>query len=662
MATMSPGMTDRRRVDELVRDIMGTPVGSPKIDAFLGRLEYADRFREQQLGRVWVWRQMYHLRVVDERPDGSNLPSQTPYEIVEAMVAQLYSALVADPATFLVTDNDLLVEAVESIQRFHNNRLKEARYARAVNRWLRELCIAGHSSFYYGLTFNRFKDGSSSQGLHLSPLLFEEHWLDPMSNELIEPSFFFLRTSMRRSRIAELVSEGIYNREALEQIDTIRDAGEFSAQVFNDIVGPDAVHRVMTLLKLPSPFDDIDPVDPLIPIIEGYGDFVDEQGEIAKDRLQTMAWGAVPMRDIENPFHAIPVITGRLIPHEAGPFGKSVIEAIEPLTKAESEMTNMRLDLWAQNVENMYTATDDVELSQDRLYYEPGKVVRIGKDPGGLQALDSPRPPEGAFVESQLFSQRARESVAITDLVRGETTPPRKTRGEVRRLSSNISTRFRIHVEVLGDSLNEMHKHLLMILSEHADEKVLLSIQGTESQQTITSLRQDMARVADMIRVNADPERADVPGNRARFLSLIQTVFQVPGGATNVNLRRVFEKLLESFGFHHRDPLILMPERFADVSFEGLLPSEEHLRLLQGIPIEVMPSDNDVAHIEDHLFAQKAHPELAGELQVHIKQHFQQLIAKVKANNRSITQGIIADVGVPAVPGAFGALTSQGGT
>ena len=134
-------------------------------------------------------------------------------------------------------------------------------------------------------------------------------------------------------------------------------------------------------------------------------------------------------------------------------------------------------------------------------------------------------------------------------------------------------------------------------------------MQGDEADKTlqIMDVKRSLKELSEVIGVNVDPDRADVEGNRQKIFSLIEILKSFPELRAKISIQRGGEKVLEALGFHHEDPIII-PDGEYQQAGKSFSPSEEHRRLLAGLPIQVLPDDDDVYHLEAHSTQAKGQP------------------------------------------------------
>jgi hypothetical protein len=653
-----------RHLDEIMSEMKISRDQDSQVSGVVGRLSYADDVRQEHLERVRVWRSLYRQRELEHRV-GSNLPSPLVHQAVEELTAQSFVALVPTPPVFLTTKNAEAIEKVESFQRFYLKQLETSGYRREIAKALREMGITGTMCLKYGKERVDLGGVSRWRDFYHS-LRNEDYWVDPHAEDGWEPSFVIHLVMTRLSRIQALARDGVYLPEGLDHLNEFRSKvrqGYDQGSLLRGM-GRDEKINLAHILSLPNPYDRVDPVDPLIPLLEYWGDLPLEGGKLQKNRVATLALGGIMLRNVENPNPWKPFLIHRYIESDVPPYGIGLAEVMEPSVVASMEVDNMMLDALDKKLDPMYIAGERLDLIQNHYSYEGGRVIQLGGPREEFDILPSPDIPPNAPLQKQIFDQRAKDAVGLKNIIEGKSQPPRKTAGEVAQLASNLSVVFQTKIASIADAISEMHQRQIVSWSRHVEPRDISEIQGPEAAETIKILdaRRGFVELSNIIGVNADPERADIPALRGRIFSLLEFLAAFPEARATINLRRALEKGLEALGFHHEDPILLQPEAFEAYAFHTVAPEEEHRRLRAGIEISVLPGDDDADHINKHLAFANAFPDMKTMLYPHVREHHRQRMEKLRSSNREILQMAQAEGGVPPVPGGLGGVMAGGGT
>ena len=422
-----------RQVDQILKKVgKSGPQNDAQSTAVIGRLTYSDEYRKKHLQRVWQWRRLYRQRTTLTRR-GSNLPQPTVIQAVEEQVAQWYVATLNEQNMFLTTQNRFDIEQVESTQRFFTRKVKEADFDIRWVEALRETSATGLGCMKHGLERVKIDGKNTWKNFYLS-LNNEDYWLPPTERHLENPNYVIHLVHMRLSKIEELWDEKIFNGagdpSALDRIRSIRDrlGASDGKGVYKEIYGSDW-EQIAGVLSLPSPHSRMDPVDPLIPTLEYYGDLPKGHGtKLERNRIATLAFGNIMLRNVQNPNPWKPFVFFKTINSEVGPYGIGTAEIMEPSVIAQTEVQNMALDLLSQREAPMYVAGNEVELNQSHFQYSPGRIINLGERASisEFEQLKPPDMPQEAFSFIEQFGRQARGAVGVNDLVSGESRPPRK--------------------------------------------------------------------------------------------------------------------------------------------------------------------------------------------------------------------------------------------
>lgn len=666
--TISPLQRPRvqtSRAEELIRTLQGRQSGSDQeiVKAVLDRLKYADYFRSLHIQRVWRWRRLYHQRNINRRA-GSNLPTSALFEDVETLTSQVSASLAGDPSFFFDTENPFRIDQVEAVSRFFNHQLRRAGFEEKKTPWVRESVLTGIGVLKYGLELETYSDNSKSWKPHLSNLILEDVWLDPQAIGSVEPGFMIHQTFVRESRLRELERAGIYKN--VKMLQNLRETAELDSHLFTGFSGTEDRARLPSEMHYADPYARIDPMDPLVPVLEYYGTVATrrENGdlEVRKNRLVTIALGGILLREDGNPFGVLPFAVARLLPNVSHAYGLGLGEIRTPSARAEAAIRNMQLDLLAQKLQPMYAAGDSVQIGQNRLLYSPGKVVNIEGGPRAeFDTLPSPDVPQESLILEDIIRRQGQSASGLTDLARGEAQNPRKTRGEVEFLARSTGVRFRTYLESFVRPIKAMMQNLLLAYSDLPNREIeAAKVQGSDGLQTARIQKEQLSTLSQLIEVKVDPDRANPEARIQKILGLMNLLQGFPELRSIINLRRTAEVLREALDFHHQDPILHTVGEFQEVAFKTVAPEEEHRRLLEGMTIQVLPGDVDENHLPSHIAAYQSSPALREGLRPHILEHLEQMVQKKTAQNRGIRQGILEQI-PEGIPGGLGALGGGGG-
>lgn len=634
-------------------------------EAVLARIASSQDFREQQIERVVQWRKMYRQRRLYSRA-GANYPQPLAFEIVEDIVAQFYAATIGEPA--LLTDNRFQIENVEALQDWWHTQLHDSGYAQTWTSVLREIAISSLGCTLYGIR-EKTISGKKQYCTFFQSLKREEYWIDPQEKDLKDPAWFAWLFFLRRSEIRKRIQSGAYQKDAYEEAEqlilTARRTGQrdyHSAK--RAIYGTDDLINLANRLSLPDPFDTSDPVDPLIPIIGYFGD-VPGSDSLLENQIAFYAWGARLLSLQDNPFPFKPISFFRWIPSESGSEGISICEALEPSYTARCETQNMIFDIMDMATGPMYVAGQRAELSQSRIQHEPFKVIRLGGSREEFDVLKTPDLPSWVFAQLEILRQNGQGAVGRNDILAGLARPPRKTARESDRLASSVGVRFQLYVQNLESDLSLMHQRALQMWSHYLTKtqlkQQLIATQGDRAELTDKALRQDLATFAQHVRVNSDAERADVQGNRQRWLFFLDRALQNPRIQPIIRMRRAVQKFAEAAGINPQDPIIIQPNEYGRMAKASTAPEEEHRRIVDGLEIEVLEGDDHLRHIESHLTFIAANPQTSGALLSHAAIHMQSLVESATNENRELRQAMMQELQGMGLP-VQGAASRQGGS
>ena len=260
-------------------------------------------------------------------------------------------------------------------------------------------------------------------------------------------------------------------------------------------------------------------------------------------------------------------------------------------------------------------------------------------------------PPEyfGAFDRVMAVLQQVS---GIGELQRGE-IPGSATATGASIQQGNASLRAGDRRQMIADADVQLLRLMKQITQERFEDGVLIPTPD-EDAPWIKISGEDLRAELD-VTINIDsiaPESTE--GRKARWLNALQMIGPILTSQQGVPsaMRELLHRILDDLGFE--DSELFLPPLTAGI------PEEEHNQWLMGLHPQVLPTDDDAAHIAAHnAFIGKYGATLqtaqgmAEEIQAHIANHQDQMASKRAGGTQSVRGRLRPMAPAPGTPGAL---------
>lgn len=277
--------------------------------------------------------------------------------------------------------------------------------------------------------------------------------------------------------------------------------------------------------------------------------------------------------------------------------GVSIPDLVEDKQRARAVLQNLALKGAKANVHPMYLYDSTKIKNRADLNFGFNKFVPVdGQVGGAIQVMPKDVVKQEVSFIMDLLDNNAQKATATPDIQQGQITGDKRTATELNLVSQKVDTRYSLAAKIFGWSEKRFWKQWYSLYKGHfksgIDEKVV-RLSGALGAQWRPLMR-------DNIIANTDPDikvDSKVLSEARRFNDL--QVFRGYYGAIaqdpNANLRYA-EKHLGKLSGLKKDQInqILPP------TIEELRAEDENKRIENNELVEVLPTDDNIIHIEIH--------------------------------------------------------------
>jgi hypothetical protein len=653
----------------------------------VNRWHVADDYRRPYEEKWARWQSEYRL-VIRRTRDGSNLPSDEPFTVIETILPRIIQAVFSVDPQFTVQPGnpgaerkakmvqDLLhfqwssrMEMVEYLTNFFKSTLKfgtgitkliwEQDYTEDYHDIEERDPMTGNPTGRVIGSIRKRVQYDSPKAIHIPLYNF---WLDPHAKSIEEADWCICEHWTPEYALKELEKEGVYRN--VDQLQYYRDTGDYAqADQYRSGSAYGGYGRDYMLKRSgrQSPFDYQDSYSPMVKVWEYYGSYFDEDGRRVPNRLITLADEKVVLRNIANPFHhkRKPFIECRTHVDETEFYGMGFLEVLEPHMIAHQAVNNMIQDNLAFLIQKMFLVGRGARLPVNSVRFRPFGTVHVD-DVNQIKQFEVSDTVPSALAQRAWLENKVQNITGATDYIRGGGGGKGETATGVVQGVRQSNLRFDLLLRNFKGFLKRLLLQQHALNTQFMQVPQAIRIKGEEGHYWEHIASKDIGGEVDFA-ILGDDESADDFGSQQRMLLLFDKLLLDPVLRQTMDVHAVVQRMFQTFKVRGYENLMLDPKRYKDLAFLTLDPAEELYRALRGEPFQVSPGDDHARHIVEHMEQYYAIPQLRQQIAQHIQSHRDAQRTDLQQSNQLMQTGGMPPPLPGAVAGAGGAPASPVG-
>lgn len=293
----------------------------------------------------------------------------------------------------------------------------------------------------------------------------------------------------------------------------------------------------------------------------------------------------------------IPIVDRRIYPIPNSFDGISIPDLVEDKQRARAVLQNLGLKGAKANLHPMYLFNTNKIKNRADLNFDFNKFVGVDGDvSGAVTVMPKDQIKQEVQYIMNILDQSAQKATATPDIQQGIQSDTKRTATENSILDQKVDTRYSLSAKIFGWSEKRFWKMWLGLYDTHfeagIDEKVI-RITGALGAEYRPLRREDIITDTNLditieSRVLSEAKRLNQARSFEAFLGILQ-------GDPNANMRYGIKHLAKLKGLKRDEINLLLPP-----TFEEMRAEDENKKLELNELAEVLPSDDDITHIEIH--------------------------------------------------------------
>lgn len=293
----------------------------------------------------------------------------------------------------------------------------------------------------------------------------------------------------------------------------------------------------------------------------------------------------------------IPIVDRRIYPLPNSFDGISIPDLVEDKQRARAVLQNLGLKGAKANLHPMYLFNTNKIKNRADLNFDFNKFVGVDGDvSGAVQVMPKDQIKQEVQYIMTVLDQAAQKATATPDIQQGIQSDTKRTATENSILDQKVDTRYSLSAKIFGWSEKRFWRMWLNRYEEHfedgIDEKVI-RIVGALGAEYRPLRREDIITKQNLditieSRVLSEAKRLNQARSFEAFLGILQ-------GDPNANMRYGIKHLAKLKGLKRDEINLLLPP-----TYEEMRAEDENKKLEANELAEVLPSDDDITHIEIH--------------------------------------------------------------
>jgi len=638
------------------------------------RWHVADDYRRPYEEKWARWESQYRL-VVKRTRDGSNLPSDEPFVVVETILPRIINAIFSvDPPFSINPENpgaDLKVDLIQQLLDYQwdsqiDIRDYLTRFFRSVVKfgtgitkiiWEEdfvedyvEVQDRDQNGIPTGNVTGKIRKYQSFDGPRYVHVPIYNFWLEPHARSIEEADWCIAEHWVPETILKELDEQGVYQNT--DQLQHMRDTGDYSqADRYRSGSAYGGYGRDYMLKRSgrQSPFDFQDKYSPMVKVWEYYGSYYTEEGRRIPNRLITIADEKVVLRNIENPYShgRKPFVECCYIKDELEFYGIGALESMEPHTIASQAVNNMVQDNLTYAIQKMFLVGRGARVPFNSIRFRAFGTIPV-EDISQVKQLEVDDVVPSAIGQRAWLESRIQNVTGTTDFIRGGSAASRSnTATGVTQGTAQANIRFGIILQSIQGFLRRALTQQHSLNKQFLDIPQVIRIKGKEGHTWRMVQSRDIDAHVDFTLLGDDDTANDFQAQQ-RLLLLFDKILLDPVLRQTIDVREVVSEMFRTFKVRRGERLLLDVDQYSDLAYLTQDPAEELYRALRGEPLTVRPGDDDEAHIAMHTEQFYTIPQLRSQLAAHIQQHEDQKRQKFMGRNTNFANPASMFGAVPA--------------
>lgn len=294
-------------------------------------------------------------------------------------------------------------------------------------------------------------------------------------------------------------------------------------------------------------------------------------------RVVTIANRSVVVRHLEGkdypyyhgrkPFTAI---VDTPVPFEFWGIGTALATA--DLQEELNTRRNQRLDAATLATHRMFVVARNANINPNDLVWRAGGVIYVddlGDVNKMIKVLDMPDVSRSAYEEELLIHRDMEQTNAVSDFLRGTITDERRTATEINQAALGANARVELKIRLMADmGLKEIAEHFVELDQQFITEERVVRVLGQDRRDEWVDIKPSDLQIVpdDLIPAASNVETwANRVQTRQDLERFMQIVGRAPVFLQFLNIRKILEKLVETFEFADVDSVLIEEEQATEL-------------------------------------------------------------------------------------------------